>query len=356
MSSPPQEKELFEFLNQNSKIVIFVGKDNIYDSLPAAVSIAIVALSLKKSVYIKTPNQTIPSQLLFLNFNNILTSLSFYNKKTSFIIKSKNISALYYVKENDALSVSALDENKNLILCRDIIFLDPKKEASSSIFIGISDEETREASKNKVFTETLTIRAQENESICEGVARSLKKNGEKYITNQTATSLMTGISATSGNFQNPKTKPQTLFMAAYLTSCGADKETIIRSLYKTRSSSFVKIWGTLLSRFFYDEENRFGYSILTKEELGAAGFQEKELFVLLNDLKATSSRSNFILIGIQNRQTLICLCSVVEESADKVKERVGVNSKNLSFAFPIKIRTSAKKELEIVSKAISRAI
>ena len=74
---------------------------------------------------------------------------------------------------------------------------------------------------------------------------------------------MEGIIFKTNSFQNKNTTPKAFLAAASLIDKGANKQEIIRYLYKTKSISSLKLMGKIMSNLKYNKEYKLGWSILS---------------------------------------------------------------------------------------------
>lgn len=84
-----------------------------------------------------------------------------------------------------------------------------------------------------------------------------------------AQSLLTGIIGDTGSFQYQNVGSQTLKIAADLIEIGADKDEIIRNIYRNIDFQELKLWGKFIENMELDEEYNFVWAavphILYKE-------------------------------------------------------------------------------------------
>ncbi len=81
-------------------------------------------------------------------------------------------------------------------------------------------------------------------SLAEISFRLLKNGLDKNI----STALLTGMIAATNSFQAPQVTPDTLALASQLIVKGADRQSIVQGLYRTKDIATLKNWGRVLSR------------------------------------------------------------------------------------------------------------
>lgn len=119
--------------------------------------------------------------------------------------------------------------------------------------------------------------------------------GQKFNEN-TATALLTGIITDTGSFQNANTTPKSLTIAAQLVAAGARQQEIIKSIYKTRSLTTLKLWGLVLSNMKLESEGRFIWSAISIANFEQVGAGEDESAGVIDELLKTAADVDFALL------------------------------------------------------------
>lgn len=119
------------------------------------------------------------------------------------------------------------------------------------------------------------------ESIATSIAEISYTALHKYLNKDMATALLAGMISATNSFQSPQVTPQTLELASQLMINGADRASVIESLYRTKDIDVLKTWGKVLSRLH--KSNSIIVSFLQHDEPGhlPEDFQElvKELIL-----------------------------------------------------------------------------
>jgi len=76
---------------------------------------------------------------------------------------------------------------------------------------------------------------------------------EKNLTKDMSTALLSGMISATNSFQSSQVTPITLELASNLINKGADRESIIEHLYRTKDIKTLKSWGKVLSRLKQDK-------------------------------------------------------------------------------------------------------
>jgi phosphoesterase RecJ-like protein len=99
-------------------------------------------------------------------------------------------------------------------------------------------------------------------SVAEMVFHLISEMDEKLIDENAATDLLTGVIISTESFQNKNTTPKAFMTAASLIAKGANKQDIIRHLYKTKSVSMLKLMGKAMAGLKYSSQYKLAWSVI----------------------------------------------------------------------------------------------
>lgn len=85
-------------------------------------------------------------------------------------------------------------------------------------------------------------------SIAEPIYEFLIKYTESGITQDTATALLAAVVAKTHSFQDVRTTPETLSVAASLMDMGGNHQEVVQYVFKTKPLNLLKLWGRALAR------------------------------------------------------------------------------------------------------------
>ena len=100
-----------------------------------------------------------------------------------------------------------------------------------------------------------------------------------------ATRLLTGIIEKTDNFKNSKTTPRVLEIASLLLEVGADKESIVRILYKTKPLNLLQLWGRASVRSRFDGQTGVLWTFLPKEDFEKTGTSTQDIRFVVEHMK-----------------------------------------------------------------------
>jgi bifunctional oligoribonuclease and PAP phosphatase NrnA len=101
-----------------------------------------------------------------------------------------------------------------------------------------------------------------------------------------ATALLGGMIAKTRSFRTPNVTPKTLAIAGTLMSMGAKRETIVTSLWRTRSIPTLKLWGRALARLEQDRALGLVWTVLSQQDFIQAGTGADALADVIDELLA----------------------------------------------------------------------
>jgi phosphoesterase RecJ-like protein len=139
-------------------------------------------------------------------------------------------------------------------------------------------------------------------SICEIIYKTMVKISEADIDADIATFLLTGMISQTQSFKTANVSPATLSIASQLITLGADREKIVKNLYRTKSVASMRIWGTALTHIENDPQLGLVWTTITREDFARAGATEEELKDLTDELIQNSPEAKIVLLLYENTQ------------------------------------------------------
>jgi len=122
-------------------------------------------------------------------------------------------------------------------------------------------------------------------SVSEICANLFISHDEKSVDEHIAQALLAGIIAETESFQKPTTTPKSMVTAAKLMKYKADQAVIIQHLFKTKSFSFLKLWGRVMARLNWDPEAKTAWSLISTEDFVQSHAGEKDIPYVLEEIK-----------------------------------------------------------------------
>lgn len=137
-------------------------------------------------------------------------------------------------------------------------------------------------------------------SISESIYKIMAQLFEADIDAQMANFLLTGMISQTQSFKTSNVSPNTLNLASKLMSLGADREKIVKNLYRTKSIASLRIWGIALTHMENDPKLGLVWTTLTREDFARTGASEDELQDLTEELVHNSPEAKIILFLNEN--------------------------------------------------------
>lgn len=362
-------QQALELIKKSRNILIALPESLNGDSLGSALALAAALKKLNKKTEIACA-ESAPDKLKFLsgaeNLKNRLTSLRDF--VISIDTSQNKISRLRYETEDKVLKIFLATPQK--IEQRDvklepgpfyydlIITLDaPDLESLGAIF-NLNSElffnkpilNIDHQASNEGFGEVNLVEPTAAAGT-EIITNLIEKLGPNLIDASGATALLCGLIAKTRSWQNAKATPQALALASRLITQGADQETIIKYLYKTKPLNCLKLLGRLLGRVDFDETKKVIWLAAEPADLTATNTSTGDLpFILdeVDDLFPSLNLSvifwpdnnNFISIIAQSKRVELLqklalemdgtvkgdrlLIKTAEANVDSVKEKLTV--------------------------------
>ena len=136
-------------------------------------------------------------------------------------------------------------------------------------------------------------------SICE-ICTELFLEKKNLMDKPIAQALLTGIIAETESFQKSTTTPHTMLAAAGLMKLKADQPEIIRYLYKTKSLSFLKLWGRVMAHLEFDSTLKFAWSVISNEDFIQSKSSHQDIPFVLEEIQKNFSHGQIFGIFFNN--------------------------------------------------------
>ena len=318
MGLSPKE-QIIDQITKSETILLCVNKNPNGDALGAAFGLYLALKRLGKKTDVVSPT-AILEKYSFLPSSNLITHKLEGARDYIFTvdIKKDKLQQLRYEVQDNKLKIFITAKSGDL---------DEKNAALESskfkydliIILGTSDlENLGDIYDNnpELFYEAPVINIDNNpsneyfgkinlvdvaiSSTSEMVYNLITGLDEKLFNDQIATNLLAGIISKTDSFQNKNTTPKAFLAAASLITKGANKEDIIRYLYKTKSISIIKLMGIIMSTLKYNSQYKLGWSVITKNELEKTNATPENLSLVVNELANSSPEFDMMLLLYKN--------------------------------------------------------
>lgn len=311
------EKQQIQNIFQNSRhiLIAFPSHDS-GEAVGSALALKIFLEKQNKQVDIVSDGFSLPKNLNFLSSSNQIKSALSHLQK--FIIKvdvtnapidtisydiKDNYLSIYLTPRSGLITKNELRTAQSTYKYDLIITLNsPDKESLGGIFLNNTDLFYRtpiiniDNRPNNEHYGQINLNNLTASGSNEMVYQILSQNGEREITAEIATALLTSLIISTQSFKTANVNPNTLSYASKLMSLGGDREKIVHQLYQTRSLSSLKIWGDALSKINHHYDLKLVSTTLTRSDFARTGSNEEDVFGLGEELIATAPEAELILI------------------------------------------------------------
>lgn len=136
-----------------------------------------------------------------------------------------------------------------------------------------------------------------------------KRIEDAHITKPIAEALLTGMISSTNSFKTANVRHHTLARASELVKLGANRNSIIKSLYQTKSISTFKLWGTALTNLKHDKKLGLAWTTITRDELMRSGASELDLPAIIDELISNTPEADIVMLlhehtGIEKDHTI----------------------------------------------------
>jgi phosphoesterase RecJ-like protein len=123
---------------------------------------------------------------------------------------------------------------------------------------------------------------------------------EQKIDENIATALMAGMIWKTQSFKAVTVTPKTLERASKLVTLGADRESVVHQLWRTRNLNTLKLWGRALTRLEQDTAKEMVWTTLSRQDILETGTTEAKLDELVQELIAYAPSAKLIAIFVEH--------------------------------------------------------
>ena len=183
------------------------------------------------------------------------------------------------------------------------------------------------------------------------VVYRLARELERPIDADLATALLTGIVAKTRSFKSGAITPQTLTAASELVSAGARRDTVVSSLYRTKTIPTLRLWGRALARLKFDPGLKLVSAMLTRQDFALAGAGEAALADIVDELILSSPEAETVVLIYEREGGEVCCLvrSEIRREADALTARWGGEGGRAQSRCFLKGKSPGEAEQEILA-------
>jgi nanoRNase/pAp phosphatase (c-di-AMP/oligoRNAs hydrolase) len=310
-----ETSEFQAIIKKSNNILIITPPNSSDDILTCAFALELYLQKLQKKVAILRKEKT-PQRLTFLKQpSKTISSLSGLRDFVLVFDTKRNKIVDMHAEQKDGRYIVRITPEKGSIDPRDFSFmpadfkhdlliilgcpnldcLGPIYEENTDLFFEVPKINIDNQSTNENYAQVNVVDMTAS-SISEICANLILDKEQTEIEQELAQALLTGIIAATESFQKPTTTPKAMIMAAKLMKFKADQPTIIRHLYKTKSLSFLKLWGRVMARLNWNEEIKCAWSLISAEDFVQSRASKEDISYVLEEIQKNFSQGHIFAI------------------------------------------------------------
>jgi phosphoesterase RecJ-like protein len=315
-------QEVLKVLDISNNILVVFNNDN-SDILMSSVCLSYYLKKLQKSVDLISENQKIDSKYEFLNITETIEDKLKSDNKFTIIINTKENKAkeLSYEPKENSIEVYLSGENRGFEE-KDITFIKNDKSYDLIITLGVSDiknlsniyDENVDLFynipiinidnniSNERFGQINLIEPQYR-TLSELIFDMISQNNPDIIDTKISDLLLTGIIDKTSSFKFSSITPNIMSTSSMLIEIGADRENIIKNLYRTKTVSSLKLWGKVLSNMKYKDSGIL-WSFLTEDEKNSDNISNFKFNDIFNELVSEIPKVKIALLFIKKENLI----------------------------------------------------
>jgi len=301
------QEQIQDQLKKNDTVLICVGKNPEGDSLGAALGLYSALRKMNKKVDIISPT-AILEKYTFMPQSELIAhklqgardyvfSLDIDKEKLQqlrYEVEDKKLKIYITAKngevDKDRISLESSKFNYDLIIVMgtsDLESLGSVYDENPELFYDIPVIDIDHQPTNEYFGKINLVDVAAS-STSEIVYNLINGLDETLLDDDIATNLLTGIIAETESFQNKNTTPKAFMAAATLIAKGANKQDIIRYLYKTKSVSLLKLMGKAMAGLKYNSQYKLAWSVIEDDSFIKANSAGGNIHMAIRELSQSS--------------------------------------------------------------------
>ncbi|MDD5109857.1 MAG: hypothetical protein PHI63_01400 [Patescibacteria group bacterium] len=165
-----------------------------------------------------------------------------------------------------------------------------------------------------------------------------------------ATALLAGMISATHSFRSSKVTAKTLRIASALVAAGADRDTIIRTLYQSHSVSTLKLWGRTLARLRSDVNGKLVWAPVPESDFLESSASADDLPGVTDALITTLPAAVVVVLLIQEGpDVMVRLSSLRHFHALQLARQFPAHGDQSSATWKMPQRTLPDAEREVIA-------
>ena len=311
------KEQILDQINKSETVLICIGKNPDGDALGSSLGLCLALKKMGKKADIVSPTAILDKYSFLPSSDTVTHKLEGVRDYIlSLDMDKEKLHQLRYEVQNNKLKIFITAKNSDLEE-KDIIIESARFKYDLIIILGTADLENLGSiydENSDLFYEAPVVNIDHNpsneyfgkinlvdvtaSSTSEIIFNLIVDIKEELIDEQIATNLLEGIIFKTSSFQNKNTTPKAFLAAASLIAKGADKQEIIRYLYKTKSISTLKLMGKIMSNLKYNGKYKLGWSVLSNgdDDFIKTNASPEKLNLVVKELADSSPEFDLVLL------------------------------------------------------------
>lgn len=309
------QEQILDQIKKNETVLICVGKNPEGDELGAALGLYAALKKMNKKTDIISPTAILDKysfmpQSEFISHKlegarDYVFSLEIDKEKLQqlrYEVEEKRLKIFITAKngeiDKDHISLESSKFNYDLIIVlgtSDLENLGGVYDENPELFYDIPVINVDHKPENEYFGKINLVDVAAS-STSELVYNLISGLDDGLIDEDIATDLLAGIIAETESFQNKNTTPKAFMAAAALIAKGANKQDIIRYLYKTKSVSMLKLMGKAMAGLKYNGQFKLAWSVIEDDDFIKANSATGNVNLAVKELSQSSPEFDIFML------------------------------------------------------------
>ena len=360
-------EQIRQTINQARHVLITFRKDATVDAISGALALALVLQKINKLVDVTCDGFQLPANLAFLpGADGITGRLQNLQKLIISLHNSRdNIDQFSYDMENGDLKIyltpkagafqksdvktEQSDYKYDLVITVDAPDLDSLGDVyrqATDFFYRTTIINLDHHVENEHYGQINRTNPNAVAS-CEVIYQLLRELNQSLIGKEVATCLLTGIISKTKSFRTGNVTPATLEIASALMAAEADRETIVKNLFRNRSLPTLRLWGRALARLKSEPGDQLAWALLTEHDFLEARADEINLPGVVDELISFIPGIDVAVLIYQQKGVVSVVVEVLTDTGNALQLtrqfKPGGSKRSATFSLPDKTLVEAEQ-------------
>jgi phosphoesterase RecJ-like protein len=322
-----QNQQLYELLQMSENPLIIFRPDHNGDMIAASLALANLLQKLGRNAEIVSPNFILPNIYSFLPEAEKIKGETpvLKNFRVSLKIKDQQHPQIDYKVDADQLHIFVSPARPDFSR-EDIKISPPIFRHNLIISVNTPDLDSLGElyrSNTDFFYQTPIVNIDhlpENEhyghinfinlaasSVSEIIYDFIEQTDSNLLDEKLATYLLAGMIEKTKSFKMPNVTPKSLNIASQLMAAGAERETIVKNLYQTRTVGALRLWGRILLNLKTDDLQKIAWAVVSENDFIETNALTQDLFGVIDELIVSIPTIEMTALFYEKNNERFCL-------------------------------------------------